>query len=87
MLDSTIKRIEEVLRENFKLKREIAAEKKRYLDLSAAFVDLKSQLKEVETQQISSTRKNNHSLSFSSDLLTNLKSQTPRLSPSRQSSS
>jgi hypothetical protein len=50
-----------VLRENFKLKREIAAEKKRYLDLSAAFVDLKSQLKEVETQQISSTRKNNHS--------------------------
>jgi hypothetical protein len=50
-----------VLRENFKLKREIAAEKKRYLDLSAAFVDLKSQLKEVEIQQISSTRKNNHS--------------------------
>jgi hypothetical protein len=41
-LGSTIKRVEDVLRENFKLKREIAAEKKRYLDLSSAFVELKN---------------------------------------------
>jgi hypothetical protein len=60
-LESTIKRIEDVLRENFKLKREIAAEKKRYLDLSAAFVDLKSQLKEVEDQKLFTTRPQKHS--------------------------
>jgi hypothetical protein len=50
-----------VLRENFKLKREIAAEKKRYLDLSAAFVDLKSQLKEVEDQKLFTGRPHKHS--------------------------
>ena len=42
ILANTIKRIEIIIRENFKLKREIAAEKKRYIDLSEAFVDLKS---------------------------------------------
>ena len=77
-----MKRVEEVLRENFKLKREMAAEKKRYLDLSAAFVELKSQLKEVEDQKLSQARPLRHN---SSEI--KLTARTPRLSPSRQSSS
>lgn len=33
-VENTLKRLDDVMRENFKLKREMVAEKKRYLDLS-----------------------------------------------------
>ena len=36
-------KLEEVLQENFQLKREIAQEKKRYLDLMSAFLEVRKE--------------------------------------------
>jgi len=41
----TLKRLDGLMKENFKLKRELACEKKRYLDLTNAFVELKNEQK------------------------------------------
>jgi hypothetical protein len=55
----------------------MAAEKKRYLDLSAAFIELKSQLKEVEF-----TKTTKLSQSFSVEAIPHLVSgKTRNLSP------
>ena len=42
-VNSTIERIQETLKDNFKLKLEIAAEKKRYVDLLNAFLDVRNE--------------------------------------------
>lgn len=41
----TLQRMEDVLRENFKLKQEIACEKKRYVDLMNAFLEVRHEQK------------------------------------------
>lgn len=47
-----MQRIDEILRENFKLKQEIACEKKRYLDLMNAFLEVRNEQK-LDNSQIS----------------------------------
>lgn len=43
--------MDNLLRENFNLKKEIAHEKKRYLDLMNAFIELRTSLKLKEEEQ------------------------------------
>jgi BMFP domain-containing protein YqiC len=40
-ITQTLQRMDDVLRENFKLKQEIACEKKRYVDLMNAFLEVR----------------------------------------------
>ena len=44
-IQHTISRINEVLHDNFRLKQEIACEKKRYLDLLSAFLEVRNEQK------------------------------------------
>lgn len=48
----TLQRLDEILRDNFKLKQEIACEKKRYVDLMNAFLELRHEQK-LNSQQLS----------------------------------
>ena len=44
-LNSTLQRLDDILRYNFKLKQEIACEKKRYVDLMNAFLEVRHEQK------------------------------------------
>jgi hypothetical protein len=44
-IQHTVTRINEVLHDNFRLKQEIACEKKRYLDLLSAFLEVRNEQK------------------------------------------
>lgn len=53
-IEAKLKKLDDLLKENFKLKREIACEKKRYLDLMNAFVEMRNEqkIREEEEEQL-----------------------------------
>lgn len=51
-IKKSLKKFDEMLEENFKLKKEIACEKKRYIDLMEAFVELRDEQKIKEEDQL-----------------------------------
>jgi len=50
-IEAKLKKLDDLLKENFKLKREIACEKKRYLDLMNAFVEMRNEQKIREEEE------------------------------------
>jgi len=54
VMTSYLQQLDNLLNDNFKLKTEIANEKKRYLDLMSAFIEIRNQQKFLSTDLLNS---------------------------------